>query len=80
MLNDKTSLRDVENYLRNEYFHESDPNMDGWTTFARKQNIYRVKFLAEELLEKCSTYNGEEEWLQEYRTQLAFQELGHCDE
>jgi len=77
MLNDKTSFKDVEHYLRNEYFHESDPMMDGWTTFARKQNIYRVKFLAEELLEKCSTYNGEEDWLQEYRTQLALQELGH---
>lgn len=80
MQGDRPTFKDVQNYLWNEHFHESDPMMDGWNTFARKQNIYRVKFLAEEYLEKCSTYAGEEEWLQEYKTQLAFQELGHCDE
>ena len=77
MQSDRTSFKDVKNYLWNEYFHATDPRMDGWNTFARKQNIYKIKFLAEEYLEKCATYAGEEEWLQEYRTEQAFKELGH---
>jgi len=74
MKNDIT-LTDVENYLFNEMFHATDPRMDGWHTFGRKQNIYRVKFLAEKMLAKCSTYTGEEEWIQEVKTTEAFEKL-----
>lgn len=75
----KITLRDVENYLENEMFHATDPRMDGWNTFGRKQNIYRVKFLAEEMLAKCGTYTGEEEWIREIETQKAFKTIGYHD-
>lgn len=74
---DSINFKDVEEYLYNEMFHATDPRMDGWNTFGRKQNIYRVKFLAEELLAKCSTYSGEEEWLADQKTEKALQKLGY---
>lgn len=80
MEDDKPSLRDVKNYLQHEYFYATDPYMDGWTTFARKQNMYKVKWLAEEYLAKCSTYAGEEEWIAEYQTELALKKLGYDNE
>ena len=30
-----------------------------------KQDLYRVKFLVDELLEKCPTYSVEADWLRE---------------
>lgn len=70
------SLKDVEYYLHHEYFHATDPRMDGWNTFARKQNIYRVMWLAEEYLAKCPTYGEhEEQWLEEHRVEQAIEKI-----
>ena len=73
----EASIKDVEYYLQNEYFHASDPRMDGWNTFARKQNIYRVLWMAEEMLGRCSTYAGEEEWIADQKTEKALTKLGN---
>lgn len=67
-----TSTHDVKLFIEREVFYITDPRMDGFTTWARKQNLYELKFYIEEQLKKCPTYAGEDEWLEEqlmYRVQ-----------
>ena len=46
--------------------HEcSWPGNDGYTAFELKKKLMDVKFLVEDLIEKCPTFVGEEEWLHE---------------
>ena len=39
--------------------------MDGYTTWACKQDLYRVQFALERMLKNCPTYSPEDEWLEE---------------
>ena len=41
--------------------------MDGYTTWACKQDLYRVQFALERMLKNCPTYSLEDEWLEEQR-------------
>ena len=41
------------------------PGNDGYTGFELKKKLMEVKFLVEDLIEKCPTFVGEEEWLHE---------------
>ena len=41
------------------------PRNDGYTTFGIKKDLMEIKFLLEDLLEKCPTFAGEEEWMHE---------------
>lgn len=46
--------------------HECNwPGNDGYTAFELKKKLMDVKFLVEDLIEKCPTFVGEEEWLHE---------------
>jgi hypothetical protein len=47
------------------YWATTDPRMDGFTTWRCKQDLYRVQFALEDMLNKCPTYAGEQEWLAE---------------
>ena len=41
------------------------PYNDGFTAFYTKQDLYRIKWIAEDALKRCPTFAGEEEWLRE---------------
>ena len=47
------------------YQGANDPYVTGWNNWPCKQDLYRVKFLVDEMLENCSTFLDEEEWLRE---------------
>ena len=47
------------------YYRATDMRATGWETWPCKQDLYRVKFLVDELLEKCPTYSVEADWLRE---------------
>ena len=51
--------------LQKIYFATTDPRMDGYTTWACKQDLYRVQFALERMLKNCPTYSPEDEWLEE---------------
>ncbi len=51
--------------LQKIYSATTDPRMDGYTTWACKQDLYRVQFALDRMLKNCPTYSPEEEWLQE---------------
>jgi hypothetical protein len=45
------------------YWAATDPKMDGFTTWRCKQDLYRVQFALEDMLNKCPKYAPEQEWL-----------------
>jgi len=45
------------------YYATTDSKMDGFTTWRCKQDLYRVQFALEDMLNKCPTYAPEQEWL-----------------
>jgi hypothetical protein len=47
------------------YFATTDARMDGYTTWACKQDLYRVQFALNRMLKNCPTYSLEDEWLEE---------------
>ena len=51
--------------LQKIYFATTDLRMDGYTTWACKQDLYRVQFALERMLKNCPTYSPEDEWLEE---------------
>jgi hypothetical protein len=38
---------------------------DGFTQWGVKQDLYRIKWLVDDALKRCSTFSPEEEWLRE---------------
>jgi hypothetical protein len=53
--------------LQKIYSATTDPRMDGYTTWACKQDLYRVQFALERMLKNCPIYSLEDEWLEEQR-------------
>lgn len=51
------------------------PHNDGFTQWEIKQDIYRLKWLIDEILQKSSTFNGEEEFLREHDKALVWRKL-----
>ena len=45
---------------------------DGYTTWEIKKDLYRIKFLVDQILASASSYAGEEEWLDEESKKVAF--------
>lgn len=41
----------------------SSPYTDGYVAFDIKKDLYQIKMVLDELITKCPTFNGEEEWL-----------------
>ena len=69
------NLTEIENQLQRIYYACSDPRMDGFVTWGCKQDLYRVKFLVDELLKKCPNYSIEAEWLEELEKQKVWKTL-----
>jgi hypothetical protein len=47
------------------YHGANDPSLTGWVNWPCKQDLYRIKFAVDEMLEKTGNFYGEEEWLHE---------------
>lgn len=45
-------------------FYINDPNNDGFTAFAQKQLLYKIKWECEKQLNKSIKFVGEDEFLQ----------------
>ena len=46
--------------------HATDPRATGWETWPIKQDLYKIKWLVDQQLAKCSTFAGEQEFLDEH--------------
>lgn len=38
---------------------------DGYTGWGYKQDLYRIKWILDDAINRCPTYAGEQEWLRE---------------
>ena len=44
--------------------------MDGFTLWRYKQDLWLLKYHVDELLNKCSTFVGEKDWIDEVEKEL----------
>ena len=49
--------------------------MDGFSTWRCKQDLYRVQFALEDMLNKCPTYAPELEWLEQQQLERDQQQV-----
>jgi len=77
----KTNPERIKEQLYQWYGVMTDARIDGFNGWACKQKIYEIKMECERLLQqdKCPTYAGEEEWLQEKREERAVAKLQGTD-
>jgi hypothetical protein len=47
----------------------NSPLNDGFIAWGAKQDLYRLKWLVESALQRCSSFGPEEEWLREQEKQ-----------
>lgn len=59
------NVREIEGQLYRMHSGATDARLTGWNNWPCKQDLYRVKFLVDELLEDCPTFTDEEQWLRE---------------
>ncbi len=57
------------------YSATTDSRMDGYTTWACKQDLYRVQFALDRMLKNCPIYSLEDEWLEEQRLEREKQQI-----
>lgn len=53
----------------------TDPRMDGFTTWPCKQDLIRLKYFIEDQLEQCSTYAGEDKFVDSLENERTFKLL-----
>jgi hypothetical protein len=56
-------------------FAATDPRMDGFVTWGCKQDLIRLKYYIEDALEGCSTYVGEQEFVDQLEAERTFKIL-----
>ena len=56
---------DIERQINRMAGEINSPYNDGFTGFYTKQDMYRMKWLIEDALNRCPTFAGEDEWLRE---------------
>lgn len=61
------SVDEIKQQIRNISFAESDPYMDGYSTWKCKKDLYELLWYVEQQLQTCSTYVDEEKFVKEYQ-------------
>lgn len=69
------SKREIQDQLNRIVWAATDPRQDGFTTWSCKQDLYLVKFMVEDALARCSTYEGEKEWLDQLQVEREKQQV-----
>lgn len=64
-------MRDsVLDRIEEKYWYITDPRMDGFSQWGRKQILYQILWKAQWALDKCPTFYGEEDWVKENKPSL----------
>lgn len=58
----------------------NNPRNDGFSTWPIKQDLYKIKWAVDSILDRAPTYAGEKEWLAEQNVDKALRELGYNNE
>ena len=70
------SIRDIKSELDKIARAEDDKMMDGFVTFGHKQDLYQILWYVEDKLDKCSTYEGEKEFVKKREQSQMLKTLG----
>ena len=60
---------------RKMYVGANDPYMTGWNNWPAKQDLYRVKFAVDEMLQNTAKFTPEDEWLEDQEKQRMWKAL-----
>lgn len=60
------SPTEIKNQIDEISFAESDPYMDGFIKWTCKRELYMIYWYLEKKLDKCSTYAGEEKFIEDH--------------
>lgn len=69
------SVQDIKNDIRKITWAATDPRMDGFVTWGCKQDLYQILWFVEDQLDRCSTYTGEEKFLEEREKEKTWKAL-----
>jgi len=58
--------KSILEHIEDMGWYMRDPNMDGFTQWGKKQQLYKILWAAQKQLENSPTYHGEEEWVKEH--------------
>ena len=58
-------VADVARQINTATYECNNPRTDGFVGWGIKQDLYRIKWLAEDALRRCSHFGPEDEWLRE---------------
>ena len=58
-------VANVAQQINTMVYEMNSGRTDGFVGWGIKQDLYRIKWLAEDALKRSSTFSGEEEWLRE---------------
>ena len=58
-------LNNIEHQVFQMGINVISPYTDGFTAFEIKKDLYRLKWLVDHTLNRCSDFSGETEWLRE---------------
>lgn len=55
----------------------NDMNLDGFTQFEVKKELYQIKWVVDNVLKKSPDFHGEEQWLKEQEQKIIWETLTH---
>lgn len=61
------NTQDIKDQIDALAFAESDPRMDGFTTWTCKKELYMLYWYVEKKLDACSTYTDEDTFVEEHQ-------------
>jgi hypothetical protein len=56
---------DIVRQINSMVYDCNDPGLTGFVNWPIKQDLYKIKWILEDGLRRCSTFGGEAEWLKE---------------
>lgn len=62
----KLSLSDIAQQINLAAYECSSPYNDGFVGWGYKQDLYRIKWILEDALNRCPDFSPEDEWLREH--------------
>lgn len=71
----KVATDDVFLSLNKLYRECSDARNDGWTAFGYKQDLLKIKYHLEKLINKCPTFSGETEFIEDLEKEITWEIL-----
>lgn len=58
--------REIMTNISRMYHESTSPYNDGFVGWGIKQELYEIKWFLDNIMEKCHTYAGEDEFLKEH--------------